>query len=355
MKKEIIKPFNFEKAKNGAKLQTRGGYPVEIFKWDARGKYPIAGIIKEEEADVTTCWDCRGSYFGSDIPHPYDLFIVEEEEEPKFKVRDWITNGEYTCKIVKVTDICYECNSNKGSIHIKVIAGADEDYHLWTIKDAKAGDILVTGNGNIFIFKDIQGCTVYDYCGLYYGKIEFSPNNVNESCATELPTNYTPATKEQRDLLFQKMKEAGYEWNAEKLELKKMKPKFWSDEEDKLFNGFLIRFGVVEKINNLYNISNAYSVFATEKQAKSALAMARISQIMANDIENFGGVITDEEWENSEGKYIIFREENSVCKTTVGSDYYFLAFHTAKQRDLFLAKYPQLVRDFLMISDEETK
>ena len=33
--------------------------------------------------------------------------------------------------------------------------------------------------------------------------------------------NYgTPATKEQRDLLFQKMKEAGYEWDAEKKELK---------------------------------------------------------------------------------------------------------------------------------------
>jgi hypothetical protein len=94
MKKKIIKPFNFEKAKNGAKLQTREGYPVEIFKWDARGKYPIVGIIKKEEADVTTCWGCRGSYYGSGIPHPYDLFIVEEVEEPKFKVGDWVTIKE---------------------------------------------------------------------------------------------------------------------------------------------------------------------------------------------------------------------------------------------------------------------
>ena len=31
-----------------------------------------------------------------------------------------------------------------------------------------------------------------------------------------------PATKIQRDLLFQKMKEAGYEWNAEKKELKEI-------------------------------------------------------------------------------------------------------------------------------------
>lgn len=33
---------------------------------------------------------------------------------------------------------------------------------------------------------------------------------------------FTPATKEQRDLLFQKMKEGGYEWDAEKKELKKI-------------------------------------------------------------------------------------------------------------------------------------
>ena len=32
-------------------------------------------------------------------------------------------------------------------------------------------------------------------------------------------TNCKPATKEQRDLLFQKMKEAGYEWDADKKEL----------------------------------------------------------------------------------------------------------------------------------------
>ena len=35
-----------------------------------------------------------------------------------------------------------------------------------------------------------------------------------------------PATKEQRDLLFAKMKEAGYEWDAEKKELRKIKPHY---------------------------------------------------------------------------------------------------------------------------------
>ena len=34
-----------------------------------------------------------------------------------------------------------------------------------------------------------------------------------------------PATKEQRNLLFQKMREAGYEWDAEKKELIKIEQK----------------------------------------------------------------------------------------------------------------------------------
>ena len=33
---------------------------------------------------------------------------------------------------------------------------------------------------------------------------------------------YVPATKEQRDFLFRKMKEAGYEWDATKKQLKKL-------------------------------------------------------------------------------------------------------------------------------------
>lgn len=37
-----------------------------------------------------------------------------------------------------------------------------------------------------------------------------------------LKTSVLPATKEERDLLFQKMKEAGYEWNEDKKKLIKL-------------------------------------------------------------------------------------------------------------------------------------
>ena len=77
--------------------------------------------------------------------------------------------------------------------------------------------------------------------------------------------------------------------------------------------------------------------------------MARISQIMAND-ERFGGVITDEEWKSGRGvKHVIKRDGNNISDAIYYSYYHFLAFHTEKQRDLFLEENEDLVKDYLMI------
>lgn len=91
---------------------------------------------------------------------------------------------------------------------------------------------------------------------------------------------------------------------------------------------------------------NSYNVFATEKQAKSALAMARISQIMAND-NRFGGTITDEEW-NTDKKYIIIRRGNNLGIETRYC-YEYLAFHTNEQAELFLKENEDLIKNYYMI------
>ena len=91
-------------------------------------------------------------------------------------------------------------------------------------------------------------------------------------------------------------------------------------------------------------------LFNTEKQAKSAVAMAKISQIMAND-ERFGGSITDKEWcRLNLDKYIIYRRGGNIhtCDTT-DNEYYLLAFRTEEQLDLFLEENEDLVKDYLMI------
>ena len=127
-------------------------------------------------------------------------------------------------------------------------------------------------------------------------------------------------------------------------------PEFWSDKECKVADGYFIDFdsSIAYCSYTQYN-QNHYKNFASTKQAKSALAMAMISQIMANDIEHFGGVVTDEEWENDEWKFVIYRMRNNIKTISAKSDYYFLAFHTAAQRDLFLEKYERLVRDYLCL------
>ena len=124
---------------------------------------------------------------------------------------------------------------------------------------------------------------------------------------------------------------------------------FWSDKENEVIEGHYISLdSTISPFCTNINANN-YGLFATEKQAKSARAMARISQIMANDVEHFGGVVTDKEWGIDEWKYVICRSWNRIFTKAVRSDYYFLAFHTEAQRGLFLEKYRNLVEDYLMI------
>ena len=95
------------------------------------------------------------------------------------------------------------------------------------------------------------------------------------------------------------------------------------------------------------NTKENYNLFATEKQAKSALAMARISQIMAND-ERFGGVVTDEEWCGDNWKYVIIKI-NDDLEISGSYRYEYLAFHTEEQANSFLEENEDLVKDYYMI------
>lgn len=92
------------------------------------------------------------------------------------------------------------------------------------------------------------------------------------------------------------------------------------------------------------------NVFATERQAKSALAMAQLSQIIKND-KRFGGPITDKEWPDFEiRKYVISRFNDDIHVDDWATCYFrFLAFHTHEQRDLFLKENKDLIRQYFML------
>lgn len=85
---------------------------------------------------------------------------------------------------------------------------------------------------------------------------------------------------------------------------------------------------------------------ASEKAAKSMLAMAMISQLMPY----YGGEVTDEELGNSSiYKYVIRKSGDKIATGISYTTYYFLAFHTEEQRDNFLKWNLDLVKDYLMI------
>jgi hypothetical protein len=140
--------------------------------------------------------------------------------------------------------------------------------------------------------------------------------------------------------------------NLECIKFKPIENKRWRDDKNACIEGYYIndKSNIIGLAARYDNISVNYNVFATEKQAKSSLAMARISQIIAND-ERFGGVITDEEWNNTKIlKYIIAKVKDRIFTYEHNNSIYcFLAFHTVEQRDLFLTENEDLVRDYLMI------
>ena len=146
----------------------------------------------------------------------------------------------------------------------------------------------------------------------------------------------------------------GYEIDRENstFECIKFKPlkKRWRGAYDSLVSGYVIesQSSNIRHWTNLSEGGENINVFATEKQAKSALAMAQISQIMAND-ERFGGVVTDEEWKDTTLKFVINRVRKTINKAAFGNSYEFLSFHTQEQRDLFLEENEDLVKDYLMI------
>jgi len=102
--------------------------------------------------------------------------------------------------------------------------------------------------------------------------------------------------------------------------------------------------------NNAYPYGNQnQNIFATEKQAKSMLAMAQLSQIIAND-ERFGGPITDTEWQDDNvRKFVVRRYKNKVDTDWFHQYHHFLAFHTKEQRDLFLQENEDLIRQYFML------
>ena len=142
--------------------------------------------------------------------------------EPKFHEGDWVVNNTTLnlCYILKVEHGQYICDDCSFPIT------KENEYHLWSIKDAKDGDVLAfKNNSGIIICKSPTNYNTRSYCRLIYD------NLINKEESGWDSTLLVPAIKEQHDILMKAIKDAGYTFDFEKKELKKIEDEEYNGED----------------------------------------------------------------------------------------------------------------------------
>ena len=177
---------------------------VECIDWLEK-QDELRSTDKEEPTDYNSIDPC----FGKPI----------DNVEPKFKVGDWISHNtaNFVFQVVSFGSCGYEVINRDN--YTKTISFDNEDkYHLWTLQDAKPYDILATKSGRPFIFKGFSDVKHPNNPTAYCGINTLDDFIISSGTCWWTDEEVYSATKEQYDLLFQKMKEAGYRWENNQLE-----------------------------------------------------------------------------------------------------------------------------------------
>ena len=144
--------------------------------------------------------------------------------KPKFNVGDWIVsaNGKVNQVIsVDADNVDFEGYTLDNDVYFS--GTWCNSYHLWTIKDAKEGDVLSyeTDEGELWIM--IYWSLYEPYEGhVHYHALLVNDDFTDKGTCCICIDNLKPATIEQHELLFRKMKEEGYQWDKNKKEVIKL-------------------------------------------------------------------------------------------------------------------------------------
>ena len=139
----------------------------------------------------------------------------------------------------------------------------------------------------------------------------------------------------------------GYEIDMEKSTFErivfKKKTIINSWEDLKNIKGFLISYNSnIQECGEIIPNGEDRNVFLNEKYAKSALALAQISQLLPYYDSKVN-------WGSSKDKYCIDKEHNNIIISRWLSTYHVLAFNSKEEAERFLKYNMQLVKDYFML------
>ena len=173
------------------------------------------------------CYDCFEPIEDGELK-PADKVI-----KSKFHEGDWVIGRATENEPRQIAEIKKE--GYKTTYGGWIGFSFEEDMRLWTIEDAKSGDVLYTPKGcgveGIFIVDDWKkvedtGRTLCCNIGYRVENDEIVAGGLGAIWWKGVIDPFYPATKEQKELLFNKIRENGFEYDSKKNRyIKKRVPK----------------------------------------------------------------------------------------------------------------------------------
>lgn len=151
---------------------------------------------------------------------------------PKFHKGDWVVfndKHESVYQVEKIENFQYTLRHILGG-SMPLSFSHEDMIRTWTIQDIKDGDIICSGQ-IILLFKNWEE-TDWNFSIAYAGINVAGELKINHKHWL-ISSDSRPATKEQRDILIEAMGDAGYTFDFNKKELKKIEQNpAWSEEDE---------------------------------------------------------------------------------------------------------------------------
>lgn len=246
IRKDLISYFKYERKSTEEEIKQRFIPWLEKQKISEATTKNVDKMVAEfadtrEECTNGKPVNCQIRSYKQGITDAIRAFSLDREKgktEPKLHEGEWLIDKQDNTifTITKVLEHTYKYVTNTGKEYSCTHYSLELDARPWDYNDAKDGDVLVDKYNNIGIFQKRDGKCWYSHIYLGCdGELRGLSNG-----GSHIQTDTRPATKEQRDLLFTKMKEAGYKWDAEKKELKNLEQKpAWDREDEQNLNAAL--------------------------------------------------------------------------------------------------------------------